>query len=171
MPSLMRLYCEFGQVTPSTAFKNSTLTKNAIARLKTAQQVSSILCSQLHFDAFTGLPCVGKVWYARRRDLLLRQLYHGGSLGNVEDSSDDFRVVLEGKEWARIVEFAQPCGRWWLDALVAKRSFQRGVLVLDPVFDSEFSCKKYFSGLSRDLSCSKSQFEYYCLRCMGRFAL
>ena len=98
-----------------------------------------MLCSELHLDVFTGVLRVGRITFARRRKALVRRLYYGDRDREAEGLdggvfTDDERaqqIPDQPEDWAHTVVFARPCGRWWLDAWVAKRSFLRGVLVLD----------------------------------------
>lgn len=115
-----------------------TLANGSAARLKVAEEIADVLCSELHLDVFTGVLRVGRITFARRRKALVRRLYFGdrdreaeGLDGGVFTDDDRAQQIPDQPEdWAHAVVFARPCGRWWLDAWVAKRSFLRGVLVL-----------------------------------------
>ena len=105
-----------------------------------------MLCSELHLDVFTGVLRVGRITFARRRKALVRRLHFGdrdreaeGLDGGVFTDDDRAQQIPDQPEdWAHAVVFARPCGRWWLDAWVAKRSFLRGVLVLTCVVEILF---------------------------------
>ena len=103
-----------------------------------AKEVAEVLCSELHLDVFTGVLRVGRIAFARRRKALIRRLYLGdddtlaGSLdgGNFTGEEHEQQIPEQSEEWSHTVLYAKPCGRWWLDAWIARRSFQRGALVL-----------------------------------------
>ena len=114
-----------------------TLAKGSFARLKIAEEIANVLCSELHLDVFTGVLRVGRITFARRRKALVRRLYFGDrdrvadelDGGVFTDDQHSQHIPDQPEDWAHTVVFARPCGRWWLDAWVAKRSFLRGVLV------------------------------------------
>ena len=114
-----------------------TLANGARARLAVAKEVADVLCSELHLDVFTGVLRVGRIMFSRRRKALLRRLHFGdsdkeagGLDGGAYNGEERNQIPDQPDEWSHTVVFARPCGRWWLDAWVAKRSFQRGALVL-----------------------------------------
>mmetsp|Transcript_7542 Transcript_7542/g.23722 ORF Transcript_7542/g.23722 Transcript_7542/m.23722 type:complete len:2081 (-) Transcript_7542:3199-9441(-) len=133
---LARLYCElassriggrrlmrYGAVLP---VRMRTLANTAMARLGVAGEIAAVLSSELHVDMLGRLH-VGQISYRRQREALLRQLYRGNA-GNA-CCKDKPHLPVNSDDLAHVVAFARPCGRWWIDALFAKRSFQRGVLV------------------------------------------
>ena len=117
----------YGAVLP---VRMRTLANTAMARLGVAGEIAAVLSSELHVDMLGRLH-VGQISYRRQREALLRQLYRGNA-GNA-CCKDKPHLPVNSDDLAHVVAFARPCGRWWIDALFAKRSFQRGVLVISCV--------------------------------------
>lgn len=79
----------------------------ASARTVRAEEVSKIILDTLHLDVFDGRLRIAGVSISRRRHALQS-------------------LFARNQE---MVALGRPCGRWWLDSRIAKRSFVRGLLV------------------------------------------
>ena len=124
---LMRFYCPLGSSTTSMIGLDSitnrrTLSNGAKSRLYLAENIVGVLCSELRLGVYTNSIHLTGLSLSRQQDALVRCLYWGDT---VSEQAHKLRII----DWAHIVAFARPCGRWWLDILIARRSFQRGILV------------------------------------------
>mmetsp|Transcript_27650 Transcript_27650/g.85406 ORF Transcript_27650/g.85406 Transcript_27650/m.85406 type:complete len:823 (-) Transcript_27650:4728-7196(-) len=97
-----------------------TLFTAAILRQQLIQKLTEALSAELYLDVFTGKVRMKGVSASRRRQALEDCLCNGDTNRKVSEQGGTVRAL---------VAFARPCGRWWLDITIARRSFQRGVLV------------------------------------------